>query len=136
MRLIHVFPTSLQFIYFPFLAQNMNSAMSPSMNIPNATNVNQQPNAPPTSIQQFNNPLQQQPIRMNNQLVTFTPNFLNNFNNTVHVTNTLLSDSTTNIDKLFPKIQNAVMNEAKARIQRQQVNLSSYSLLYFSNVNL
>ena len=77
----------------------------PGVNVPNVTNMNQQPNATPTSLQPFNNSMHQQPIRMNNNImVTSMQDFLNSSNN-IFSNTFLTSDSTTNANnKLFPNI--------------------------------
>ena len=106
----------------------MNNAMQPG--VPNANSMNPPLNAPPTSLQQFNNPMQPPSIRMNN-MVTSIQDFLNNSKNTDN--KSYNSNTTSNANQFFPNIQNVAMNETKARLQqRQQVSLTKL-FIYFKN---
>ena len=90
---------------------------------PNANNMNPQLNATPTSLQQFNNPMQPPPIRMNNNMVTYIQDSLNDSNSTVK--KSFNSNSTSNANcQFFPNIQTAAMNEAKARLQQRNQQVS------------
>ena len=110
MRCIGHFDNNFKFI----LAQNMNNAMQP-----NANTMNPQLNATPTSLQQFNNPMQPPPIRMNNNMVTY----IHDSNSTVNKSFNFNSTSNANC-QFFPNIQSAAMNEAKARIQQRNQQVS------------